>query len=343
IVEALGMGLPGCATSPAVYSGRLVLAEQSGRRIVQMVREDLRLSKIMTPKAFANAIRVDMAIGGSTNAIIHFVAMAGRLGYHLPLTAFDEFSRNTPVLANIRPNGQYMMEDFFHAGGVQAVMKNLGELIHLDALTVTGNPIGESVNKAAVHLPDVIRSRENPIYAEGGTVALFGNLAPDGAIIKQSAASGLLLKHRGRALVFASYAEYMERYNDLNLDVRPNDILVLQSTGPEGYPGMPEYGKLPLPLRLINHGVTDMVRISDDELKTRLNAWKEPKPHFTRGYGKLYEEHVLQAHEGCDFDFLVEKEKKEMIFSFGSADEQREAAPHPLGLAPARVGDGELL
>ena len=391
IVEALGMGLPGCATIPAVDSGRLVLAEESGRRIVQMVREDLRLSKIMTPKAFANAIRVDMAIGGSTNAIIHFVAMAGRLGYHLPLTAFDEFSRNTPVLANIRPNGQYMMEDFFHAGGVQAVMKNLGELIHLDALTVTGNAIGESIKKAGVHLPDVIRSRENPIYAEGGTVALFGNLAPDGAIIKQSAASGLLLKHRGRAVVFASYAEYMERYNDLNLDVRPNDILVLQSTGPKGYPGMPEYGKLPLPLRLINHGVTDMVRISDarmsgtgfgtvvlhispesraggplavvktgdqieldvprrslellisdDELKTRLKAWKEPKPHFTRGYGKLYEEHVLQAHEGCDFDFLVEKEKKEMIFSFGSADEQREAAPHPLGLAPARVGDGEL-
>jgi dihydroxy-acid dehydratase len=371
IVEALGMGLPGCATIPAVDSGRLVLAEESGRRIVQMVKEDLNLSKIMTPQAFANAIRVDMAIGGSTNAIIHFVAMAGRLGYHLPLMAFDEFSRTTPVLANIRPNGQYMMEDFFYAGGVQAVMKNLGDLIHHDVLTVTGKPIGESIKKAAVHIPDVIRTCDNPIFSEGGTVVLFGNLAPDGAIIKQSAASGLLLKHRGRAVVFPSYADYLERYNDLNLDVRPNDILVLQGTGPKGFPGMPEYGKLPLPLKLINHGVTDMVRISDarmsgtgfgtvvlhvtpesrvggplavvrtgdqieldverrnlellisdDELKARLKAWKPPAAHFTRGYGKLYEEHVLQANEGCDFDFLVDKEKKLMNISFGSAQEK---------------------
>jgi L-arabonate dehydrase len=376
IVEALGMGLPGCAAIPAVDSGRLVLAGYSGRRIVDMVKEDLKISKVMTPKAFANAIRVDMAIGGSTNAIIHFVAMAGRLGYHLPLTAFDEFSRTTPVLANIRPNGEYMMEDFFHAGGVQAVMKNLGELLHLDALTVTGKAIGESIKHASSHIPDVIRSRDNPIYAEGGTVALFGNLAPDGAIIKQSAASAHLLKHKGRAVVFASYAEYLDRYNDLNLDVTADDILVLQSTGPKGFPGMPEYGKLPLPLKLINQGVTDMVRISDarmsgtgfgtvvlhvspesraggplavvrtgdqieldvnrrslellisdDEMQARLKVWKAPKQHFTRGYGKLYEERVLQANEGCDFDFLVDSDKKEMIFSFGSADEQKQAEP----------------
>ena len=383
IVEALGMGLPGCAAIPAVDSARLVLAEESGRRILQMVKEDLRISKVMTPKAFANAIRVDMAIGGSTNAIIHLVAMAGRLGYHLPLTAFDEFSRTTPVLANIRPNGTFMMEDFFYAGGVQAVMKNLGNLLHLDALAVTGRPIGEPLKQAAVHLPEVIRTRDNPIYPEGGTVALFGNLAPDGAIIKQSAASGILLKHRGRAVVFSSYAEYMARYNDMDLDVRPNDILVLQDTGPKGFPGMPEYGKLPLPLKLIKHGVTDMVRISDarmsgtgfgtvvlhvspesrvggplavvrtgdqieldvprrslellisdDELKSRLQAWKPPQQHYTRGYGKLYEERVLQAHEGCDFDFLVDKEKKEMIFSFGPVAEQ--AAPELAagGIAP---------
>jgi L-arabonate dehydrase len=376
IVEALGMGLPGCAAIPAVDSGRLVLAENSGRRIVQMVKEDLRISQIMTPMAFANAIRVDMAIGGSTNAIIHFVAMAGRLGYHLPLTAFDEFSRTTPVLANIRPNGEYMMEDFFHAGGVQGVMKNLSDLLHLDAITVTGKSIGEPLREAAVHLPDVIRPRDNPIYPEGGTVALFGNLAPDGAIIKQSAASTSLLKHRGRAVVFASYSDYMARYNDLDLDVNADDVLVLQGTGPEGYPGMPEYGKMPMPLKLINQGVQDMVRISDarmsgtgfgtvvlhvspesraggplavvktgdqieldvarrslellvsdEELKSRLQAWKAPKRHYTRGYGKLYEEHVLQANQGCDFDFLVDDEKKEMVFSFGesAADRQPES------------------
>jgi L-arabonate dehydrase len=376
IVEALGLGLPGCAAIPAVDSGRSSLAEESGSRIVEMVREDLLISKILSLKAFANAIRVDMAIGGSTNAIIHLVAMAGRLGYHLPLTAFDEFSRTTPVLANVRPNGQFMMEDFFHAGGVAGVMKNLGYLLQRDAITVSGKTMGETLETSAVHLPDVIRSRDNPIYSEGGTVALFGNLAPDGAIIKQSAASKHLLKHTGRAVVFSSYKEYMDRYNDVNLDVNADDILVLQGTGARGYPGMPEYGKLPMPLKLINQGVTDIVRISDArmsgtgfgtvvlhvapessvggplavvrtgdlieldvaqrklnllisdaELESRLSAWKAPKRHFTRGYGKLFENHVLQANEGCDFDFLVDEDKKQMDFSSLSWKTDKEAVP----------------
>lgn len=263
IVEAIGLSLPGCAATPAVASGRYVLAEASGARAVALVREDLRPSMILTPQTFANAIRVDMAIGGSTNAIIHLIAMAGRLGYELPLSAFDELSRTTPVLANVRPNGEYMMEDFFYAGGVSGVMKNLEDLLHLDAITVTGKTLDENLRSASVHLPDVIRSMESPIFPQGGTAVLFGNLAPNGAVIKQSAASKHLLRHKGRAVVFASYKEYLQHADDPELDVNPDDVLVLQDTGPKGFPGMPEYGKMPLPLKLIRQGVTDMVRISD--------------------------------------------------------------------------------
>src|SRR6266849_3480822 len=260
IAEALGMTLPGCAAIPAPDSRRLHLAEASGRRIVAMAREGLRPSQILTPKALENAIRVSMAIGGSTNAVIHLVALAGRLGLPLPLDEFDRLSRETPFIANIRPSGQYQMEELFEAGGIPAVMKELAPLLHLDALTVTGQTIGENIARAEVLDRKVIAPLDQPLLPEGGTAILRGNLAPDGAVCKQSAASPELLRHRGRAVVFTSIAEMAARVDDPDLDVTERDVLVLQNAGVVGAPGMPEVGNLPIPQKLLRKGVRDMVR-----------------------------------------------------------------------------------
>jgi dihydroxy-acid dehydratase len=239
------------------------MAADCGSRIVEMVWQDLRPSAIATRQAFENAITVDMAIGGSTNAIIHLVAMAGRLGVKLSLDDFDEISKRTPVLANIRPSGQYLMEDFFYAGGLRALMNELGTHLHLDCLTVNGKSLGENIASSAVILPDVIRSVTNPISTTGGTVILRGSLAPDGAVLKTSAASPQLLHHTGPAVVFEDLADMETRVNDPNLNVTADSVLVLKSAGPLGGPGMPEWGMLPIPEKLLKQGVRDMLRISD--------------------------------------------------------------------------------
>ncbi|MGH9449632.1 MAG: IlvD/Edd family dehydratase [Terriglobia bacterium] len=353
LVEALGMTLPGCANIPAADSRRLAIAEESGRRAVAMARDGLRPSDILTQAAFENAIRVDMAIGGSTNAIIHLVAIAGRAGIPLPLEKFDEISRATPFITNIKPSGAFLMEDLFYAGGVPAVMSELMPLLSAGALTVTGKTIGENVAGAEIINSDVIRPLSQPLHPEGGTVILKGNLAPHGAVIKQTAASPHLQKHKGRAVVFESQADLLARIDDPELDVTEDCVLVLKGAGPKGAPGMPEWGDMPIPGKLLEAGVHDMVRISDarmsgtaygtvvlhvspesaaggplavvkngdqieldvpgrrvellisaHELKQRLAAWQPPPPHFSRGYGKMFIEHILQAHEGCDFDYL---------------------------------------
>lgn len=353
VVEALGMTLPGCANIPAADSRRYSMAEESGRRAVQMAREGLTPSKILTQEALENAICVDMAIGGSTNAIIHLVAIAGRVGIKLPLETFDRISRRTPFITNIKPSGDFLMEDMYYAGGLPAVMKELLPLLHANALTVTGKTVGENVAGAEVVNREVIKTLDRPLHAEGGTVILKGNLAPHGAVIKQTAASPLLERHTGRAVVFENYNDMMARIDDPNLQVNADSVLVLKSAGPKGAPGMPEWGDMPIPQKLLKEGVRDMVRISDArmsgtaygtvvlhvspesavggplavvregdaieldvpgrrlelrvpeaELKQRLAAWKAPTPHYGRGYGKMFLDHILQAHEGCDFDYL---------------------------------------
>jgi len=354
MVEALGMTLPGNAAIPAPDSRRLALAELSGRRAVEMAREGgPKPSQILTAHAFDNAIRADMAIGGSTNAIIHLVAIAGRAGVPLPLTRFDELSRTTPFLVNVRPSGKYLMEDFFYAGGLPAVLRQLLPLLHGDALSVNGRSIADNVRDAACYNEDVIRPLAMPIAREGGTVILRGNLCPDGAVLKQSAASPHLLTHRGRAVVFEDHADLHRRIDDPALPVDETSVLVLKQVGPKGAPGMPEWGAAPIPTSLLRKGVKDMVRISDarmsgtsygtvvlhvapesavggplalvqdgdeieldvpnrsltlrvtdEELARRRVAWRPRAPHFTRGYGRMFLDHVLQADQGCDFDFL---------------------------------------
>ena len=353
IAEALGMTLPGCADIPAVDSRRLAMAEASGARMVEMVKEDLRPSRVLTPAAFENAIRVLMALGGSTNAIIHLVAIAGRLGIPLPLEKFNEISSTSPVLANVKPSGKFLMEDFCYAGGLRALMKDISSLLHLDALTVTSKSIGENVATAKCFNREVIKSLDQPLYPSGGTVVLKGNLAPQGAVIKRSAASPHLLKHKGRAVVFENNEDLLARLEDSGLKVDESSVLVLKSAGPKGAPGMPEWGHLPIPSKLLKAGVKDMVRLSDArisgtsfgtlvvhtcpesaiggplaavrdgdsieldvnagriellvaeaELKKRLAEWRPREPRYRRGYGKMFLDHILQAHEGCDFDFL---------------------------------------
>jgi dihydroxy-acid dehydratase len=353
LAEALGMTLPGCADIPAVDSRRLAMAEESGQRMVAMAAEGLRPSRMLTPQALENAIRVDMAIGGSTNAIVHLVALAGRVGLDLPLSRFDEISRVTPVIANLKPSGEFLMEDFYYAGGLPAVMKEISPLLHLDALTANGKTLGENIAHAGCFNPNVIKTLSQPLRPEGGTVILKGNLAPQGAVLKQSAASPHLLRHKGRAVVFENAEDLIARIDDAQLEVDENSILVLKNAGPKGAPGMPEWGHLPIPAKLLKAGVKDMVRLSDArisgtsfgtivvhiapesavggplaavksgdwieldvprrrlellitdaELNNRLAAWRPPAPHYERGYGKMFLEHVLQAHEGCDFDFL---------------------------------------
>ncbi len=352
VTEALGMTLPGASSIPAVDASHSRMAAACGRRIVEMVWQDLKPSDLLTLRSFENAVTADMAIGGSTNAIIHLVAMAGRAGIGLDLQKFDEIARRTPMVANVRPSGKYLMEDFYYAGGLRALLEQIRELLHLDCLTVNGHTLGENIAGARVHHPDVIRTMADPVSAIGGTAVLYGNLAPAGAVIKPTAADERLWRHTGRAVVFRDYNDLKARIDDENLAVDADSVLVLQSAGPLGA-GMPEWGMLPIPKKLLVAGVRDMVRISDarmsgtsygacvlhvapesfiggplafvrdgdlieldvpgrrlnllvddEELARRKAAWTPPAKRYERGYGALFAEHVTQADQGCDFDFL---------------------------------------
>ncbi len=263
VVEALGIALPTNAAIPAVDARRYALGHQVGRRIVEMVHEDLRLSRILTRKAFENAVRAVNAVGGSTNAVVHLLAIAGRIGVELSLDDWDSLGRDVPCLVNLMPAGRYLMEDFYYAGGLPAVLRELGDRIHRDALTVTGKTVGENVADAPCYNRDVIRPLSNPVLADGGIAVLRGNLCPDGAIVKPAAASPHLLKHTGKAVVFEDIEDFHARIDDPDLDADETSVLVLKNCGPRGYPGMPEVGNMPLPPKLLKKGVTDMIRISD--------------------------------------------------------------------------------
>ena len=353
LAEALGLSLPGAASIPAVDSNHKRMASASGRRIVEMVWQDIKPTDVVTDAALHNAITVDMAIGGSTNAIIHLVAMAGRAGLQLPLERFDEVAGDIPLLANVRPSGQYLMEDFYYAGGLRALMAQLAPRLQLDALTVNGKTLGENLEGAEIYHDDVIRPLDNPVKAAGGTAVLRGSLAPQGAVIKPTAAEERLWKHRGPAIVFKDIRDLKARVDSDDLEVTADSVLVLQNAGPIGAPGMPEWGQLPVPQKLLKQGIRDVVRISDarmsgtsygacvlhvapeaalggplalvqdgdmieldvqgrrldllvdeDELTRRRAAWQAPTQRYERGYTTLYTKHVLQADQGCDFDFL---------------------------------------
>lgn len=355
MVEALGMSLPGNAAIPAPDTRRNRLAQLSGRRIVQMVEEDLTMDKILTREAIENAIRVNAAIGGSTNAVIHLLAIAGRMGVDLTLEDWDKIGSKMPCLVNLQPSGQYLMEDFYYAGGVPAVMREIRDLLHLDALTVNGHTLGRNIEDAPCYNREVIKTVSEPFKENAGIAVLKGNLAPNGAVIKPSAASPHLLKHRGRAVVFESIEDFRARIDNPALDIDEHCIMVLKNCGPCGYPGMAEVGNMPLPSKILQKGITDMVRISDarmsgtaygtvvlhtspeaaiggplalvrngdmiqldvrerslhlevndDELERRRHEWVAPEMP-TRGYAKLYVDHVQQAHLGADLDFLVGK------------------------------------
>jgi dihydroxy-acid dehydratase len=353
VVEALGMSLPGTATIPAVDAARVRAAEATGRHAVVLATGGPAPSQILRPEAFDNAITPLMAIGGGTNAVIHLLAIAGRAGVPLTLDRFHEISQRTPMLVNVRPAGEHLVEQLHHAGGIPAVLRELGDLIDAEALTVTGRPLGDAVDGARVHDRSVIASRHEPLQAEGGIAVVRGSLAPDGALIKRSAASPRLLRHRGRAVVFEDVYEVAARIDDPALELDADSVLVLRNAGPRGGPGMPEWGQLPIPRRLLDQGVTDMVRVSDArmsgtafgtvvlhvapesaaggplaavrsgdpivldvdeqrldldiptaEIERRLAECVPTQPVYRRGYGALYLDHVLQADEGCDFDFL---------------------------------------
>jgi dihydroxy-acid dehydratase len=355
LTEALGLTLPGMAAIPAPLARRLRLAEAAGRRIVEMAREDLRPSAILTRPAFDNALRVLMALGGSTNAVVHLLAIAGRAGVPITLDDFDRVGRTTPVVANVRPSGNYHMEDLAEAGGIPGVMKVLAPLLAREAMTVTGQRLGAVLDgvPAPGAWQDVIAPLERPLRAEGGLAILRGSLAPDGAVLKVSAASPAYLRHRGPACVFRDLEDLDARVDDPALPVTAASVLVLQNAGPVGGPGMPEAGSLPIPAKLLATGVRDMVRVSDarmsgtaggtvvlhiapesavggplalvrdgdeieldaearrldlrvpdGELARRRAEWRAPAPGLTRGYRRLFVERVLQASEGCDFDFL---------------------------------------
>jgi dihydroxy-acid dehydratase len=353
MVEALGVSLPENAAIPAVDARRARLAQLTGRRIVAMVKEDLRLSKILTRAAFENAIKVNAAIGGSTNAVIHLLAVAGRLGVPLVLDDWDRLGSTLPCLVNLQPSGKYLMEDFYYAGGLPAVMKEIAHLLNRDALTANGKTLGDNIASAPCWNRDVVRPFAEPFKPEAGIAVLRGNLATNGAVIKPSAASPHLLKHRGRAVVFENIEEFHERIGDENLDIDERCIMVLKNCGPKGYPGMAEVGNMPLPPKVLRKGITDMVRISDArmsgtaygtvvlhvspeaadggvlalvetgdiieldvaerrlhldvsdaELARRRTSWVgAPRP--TRGWYKIYVDHVQQAHLGADLDVLV--------------------------------------
>lgn len=360
MAESLGVTLPHNAAIPAVDARRYVLAHMSGMRMVEMVREDLRLSKLLTREAFENAIRTNAAIGGSTNAVIHLKAIAGRIGVKLELDDWTAIGRGTPTLVDLMPSGRFLMEDFYYAGGLPAVHRRLGDaglLPHPDALTANGKTLWENVKDAPIYNEEVIRPLDRPLAADGAIHVLRGNLAPRGAVLKPSAATAGLLRHRGRAVVFENLEDYKARIADPALDITADSVMVLKNCGPKGYPGMAEVGNMGLPPKLLAQGVTDMVRISDArmsgtaygtvvlhvspearaggplavvregdwieldafegrlhldvpeaELAARLDEWRaaqRPDPADSSGYRMLYVEHVLQADEGCDFDFLV--------------------------------------
>ncbi len=353
LAETLGMTLPGSATIPAVDSRRRHAAEAAGRRAVEMATAGPRPAQILTCKAFDNAITVLMALGGSTNAVVHLLALARRVGIDLPLDRFDQISRRTPVLANVRPSGEHLFENLDRAGGVPALLRELAPLIDLSAPTVAGGTLGDQIAGAQNRDPSVLRSYHDPLSPQGGISILRGTLAPEGAIIKRSAASPRLLRHRGPAVVFDDIYDVIARIDDPSLAIDDSTVLVLRNTGPKGGPGMPEWGQLPIPTRLLKQGIDDMVRVSDGrmsgtafgtvvlhvspesaaggpllavrdgdpiildveagrldldlpaaEIARRLSVTPLPPPKYTRGYGALFLEHVLQAHEGCDFDVL---------------------------------------
>jgi len=266
MVEALGLTLPGAAAIPAVDSRKKVMAQLSGRRIVEMVNEDLKLSKILKREAFENSIVVNAAVGGSTNFIIHLLAIAGRIGVELKLEDFDKIGSKIPLLVNLKPSGKYLMEDFFYAGGLPVVIKELKKHLHNNAITVNGKTIGENNSTPLCYNGDVIASIEKPLQENSGIAVLKGNLCENGAVIKPSAASKDLMKHRGRAVVFETMEDYHERIDDPNLDIDENSVIVLKNVGPVGYPGMPEVGNVDLPEKLLRKGVKDMIRISDGRM-----------------------------------------------------------------------------
>ncbi len=356
MAEALGMALSGNAAIPAVDSRRRVMAQLTGRRIVDMVMDDLKPSDIMTFKAFENAIRVNGAIGGSTNAVVHLLAMAGRVGVPLTLDDWDRLGRDVPTIVNLMPSGKYLMEEFFYAGGLPVVIKTLheGGLLNSDAITVSGKSIGEEVSAAKNWNEDVIRPVDKALVKSGGIAVVKGNLAPNGAVLKPSAASPHLMQHRGRAYVFESIEEFHGTINDDSLDIDEDSIMVLKYCGPKGYPGMAEVGNMGLPPKVLKKGIKDMIRISDArmsgtaygtvilhvspeaadggplalvktgdmievdvparrlhldvsdaELAVRRAAWVSPVEEAQSGYVRLYLDHVQQAHQGADMDFLV--------------------------------------
>ena len=353
MADALGMSLPGASSIPAVDSNHNRMASLSGRRAVDLVWQDIKPTDILTEQAFENAIKVQMAIGGSTNAIIHLTALARRAGVPLDLEIFDRISQGIPLLANIKPSGKYVMEDFYYAGGLTALMKRLEESLNLETVTINGKTLHDNLEGAEVFNEDVIRPLENPVSTAGGTAVLRGSLAPDGAVIKPTAAEKRLWKHRGSAVVFKDIRDLKARVDSEDLKVTADSVLVLQNAGPVGGPGMPEWGQLPIPKKLLNQGVRDVIRISDarmsgtsygacvlhvspeaalggplglvkdgdeieldvekrrldllvsqSELDTRRRRWEPPESKASRGYAKLFIQHVTQAHEGCDFDFL---------------------------------------
>ena len=353
MADALGMSLPGASSIPAVDSNHNRMASLSGRRAVDLVWQDIKPTDILTEQAFENAIKVQMTIGGSTNAIIHLTALARRAGIPLDLEIFDRISQGIPLLANIKPSGKYVMEDFYYAGGLTALMKRLEESLNLETVTINGKTLRDNLEGAEVFNEDVIRPLGNPVSTAGGTAVLRGSLAPDGAVIKPTAAEKRLWKHRGSAVVFKDIRDLKARVDSEDLKVTADSVLVLQNAGPVGGPGMPEWGQLPIPKKLLNQGVRDVIRISDarmsgtsygacvlhvspeaalggplglvkdgdeieldvekrrldllvsqSELDTRRRRWEPPESKASRGYAKLYADHVTQAHEGCDFDFL---------------------------------------
>ncbi len=354
MAEALGMAMPHNAAIPAVDSRRNVLAQNAGRRIVEMVREDVRVSQILTRQAFENAVRVNGAIGGSTNAVVHLIAIARRLGVDFGLDDWDHLGRDIPTIVDLMPSGRFLMEDFYYAGGLPAVIRAIGDFINKDALTVNGRTIWENCAEAPNYNADVIRTLDNPLTENGGIAVLRGNLAPNGAVLKPSAATPELMQHRGRAVVFEDIDHYKTRVIDPDLDVDESCVLVLKNCGPKGYPGMAEVGNMGLPPKILEKGIKDMVRVSDarmsgtaygtvvlhtapeaaaggplalvrdgdmitldvagrglrlevsdGELAARRAAWSPPEPPMAGGYQKLYFDHVLQADEGVDLDFLV--------------------------------------
>ncbi|MBS0327015.1 MAG: dihydroxy-acid dehydratase [Proteobacteria bacterium] len=356
MVEALGVGLPGNAAIPAVDARRNLLAREAGRRIVQMVKDGVALSQILTREAFENAIRINAGIGGSTNAVIHLIAIARRAGVDLSLDDWDRLGRELPCLADLMPSGRYLMEDFFEAGGLPVVIREFAEhgLLNRGAMTVNGRTLWENNAQAACWKREVIHPFDEPFKRDAGIAVLRGNLAPDGAVIKPSAASPHLMRHTGRAVVFESIEDLHRRISDDSLDIDERSVMVLKYCGPKGYPGMAEVGNMPLPPKLLKRGITDLVRISDArmsgtaygtvvlhvapeaaaggplalvengdpitldvparrlelevdvaELARRRAAWRAPEPHAARGYAKLYVDHVLQASDGADLDFLV--------------------------------------